>query len=329
MHTDRLSSLDIGPVKLALPVFFPSISSVKTNLAPVDYVRILNSLSSLNAQFLVSAFDLQNAGMSREAMQIELALARNKGTVILMDSGNYESYWKDAMAVWLPNNFYDALSEFPCCMAFGFDEQQPPVDPSMHIRLLVDRYEKDQATANLTSVIPIVHGDPDQLPYLLSELARISGIKMVATPERRLGDGLFNRAKTVQKIRRSLNDLDNYVALHLLGTGNPLSIAVYSIAGADSFDGLEWCQTVVDHNTGLLFHFTQADLFKVQTGWGGEDLPFTVRVLAHNLEFYSSWMMCLREAIKEAKGISFCRLSFPKYVFDSCSTALNWGSRYD
>ena len=329
MQLDRLTRIDIGSVELALPVFFPSVSSVKTNLLPLDYIRILNSLSALNGQFLVSAFDLQNAGISRKAMQSELALARNKGTVILMDSGNYESYWKNAMEVWLPNTFHGVLHEFPCCMAFGFDKQQPPEDPAIHIRLLVDRYEQDQATADSIPIIPIVHGEPDQLPHLLSELARLSGIKMVATPERSLGDGLFDRAKTVKKIRRSLNDLDHYVALHLLGTGNPLSIAVYSIAGADSFDGLEWCQTVVDHNTGLLFHFTHADLFKAQTRWGYEDLPFTVRVLAHNLEFYSSWMMGLREAIQEAKGIGFCRLSFPKYVFDSCSAALSWDSHYD
>lgn len=329
MQSGRLTHLDIGSVKLTLPVYFPSVSSVKTNLFTLDYIRILNSLSSLYGQFLISAFDLQHAGPSQEAIQGELAAAMSKGSVILMDSGNYESYWKDARAVWQQSTFHDALRKFPCCIAFGFDEQLPPENPSTHIRMLLERYEQDQTTANSTPVIPIVHGDPDQLPYLVSELARISGAVMIATPERRLGDGLSNRAKTVKKIRQTLNDLDHYVALHLLGTGNPLSIAVYSIEGADSFDGLEWCQTVVDHNTGLLSHFTHADLFKAQTRWGSEDLPFAVRVLAHNLEFYSSWMTGLREAIHEARGISFCKLSFPKYVFDSCSAVLGWESRYE
>lgn len=329
MRLDRLTRINIGSVELTLPVFFPSVSSVKTNLLPLDYIRILNSLSSLNGQFLVSAFDLQNAGSDQEAIQNELALARSKGTVILMDSGNYESYWKNATAVWLPSAFRDVLRKFPCCMAFSFDEQQPPENPAIHIRLLVERYEQDQATTDSTLVIPIVHGNPDQLPYLSSELARLSGAPMVATPERRLGDGLFDRAKTVQKIRRSLNGLGHYVALHLLGTGNPLSIAVYSLAGADSFDGLEWCQTVVDHDSGCPFHFAHADFFKAQTTWIDSDLPFAVSVLAHNLEFYSGWMTGLRKSIREEKGISFCRLSFPKHVFDSCLAALCWENSSD
>ena len=66
------------------------------------------------------------------------------------------------------------------------------------------------------------------------------------------------RAKTIIKIRKTLAPKKQYYPLHLLGTGNPLSILIYSICGADSFDGLEWCQTTVDYNTGLLYHSRDA-----------------------------------------------------------------------
>jgi hypothetical protein len=42
-------------------------------------------------------------------------------------------------------------------------------------------------------------------------------------------------------------------------TDNPFSITLYSAMRADSFDGLEWCQTVVDHETGLLYHLSHVD----------------------------------------------------------------------
>ena len=90
---------------------------------------------------------------------------------------------------------------------------------------------------------------------------------LLAVPERALGDGIIARTLSVRRLRQALDKLGFYCPLHLLGTGNPLSIAVYAMAGADSFDGLEWCQTVVDHQTGKLFHFQQWDLFKDQTDW--------------------------------------------------------------
>jgi hypothetical protein len=36
--------------------------------------------------------------------------------------------------------------------------------------------------------------------------------------------------------------------------GNPWSIAVLTAAGADSFDGLEWCRVTVDRRTAQLHH---------------------------------------------------------------------------
>ena len=147
---------------------------------------------------------------------------------------------------------------------------------------------------------------------------------MIAVPERRLADGVFEPARTVRAIRESLNAQGQYVGLHLLGTGNPISIALYSIAGADSFDGLEWCQTVVDYESGILFHLSQADFFKGQTKWGDRDLPFQAFVLAHNLEFYADWLSRLRHAIHAGEGIAFARTNFPKRIFNQCSAALGW-----
>lgn len=325
MTFNRPRKISFGLIELDVPAFFPSISSVKTALPTLDYVRLINALNPFNRQFLVSAFDLARSDDSkREEFRRELARARDAGTVVLMDSGNYESYWKDAKATWRHSDFRRALKEFSPHLAFGFDEQQPPPDLGDHLRMLVDRHKQDQEAAGMTSVIPIIHGRPEDLPSLCFEFTRVFDVSMLAVPERRLGDGVFERARTVTALRRALDSNGRYVGLHLLGTGNPVSIAIYSIAGADSFDGLEWCQTVVDHETALLFHFSQADFFKGQTEWGAEDWPFQLRVLAHNLEFYSDWMMRLRDSIHNGLAIEFCRRNLLPRIFGQCVAALGW-----
>ena len=143
-------------------------------------------------------------------------------------------------------------------------------------------------------------------------------------PERRLGDGILARAHSVAAIRHELDKQGRYIALHLLGTGNPISIAIYAVLGADSFDGLEWCQTVVDFDTASLFHLSQFDFFDQQSAWADAGLSFHAQALTHNLEFYVNWMRRLRASIHEGKAVDFCRFSFPERVFQRCSDEFGW-----
>ena len=323
MTLRRVLELDIGGKALPLPAYFPSISSVKTALQPQDYLQVLSSLVGLNGQYLVSAFDLAALPSSDNAASL-LRASRDAGAVTLMDSGNYESFWKDAQRRWLRSAFHQMLGAFPCDLAFGFDEQQPPADSAKHVALLLSRWREDQAAAGACQVVPIVHAEASDLPGLCSAVAAQTGVSVVAVAERRLGDGVIDRARAVLDIRNELDRLDRYVVLHLLGTGNPISIALYSAMGADSFDGLEWCQTVIDHDTALLYHLSQADFFSAQTTWSEAGLSFQARTLAHNLEFYAAWMQRLRTAIANGTVVDFCRRNFPAHVFRHCTTALDW-----
>ncbi|MGY6268642.1 hypothetical protein ACXIUT_03050 [Achromobacter denitrificans] len=322
-HMARPGSVTIGARTLSLPIFFPSISSVKTALPPQEYIQFLAPLTSLVNQFLVSAFDLASLASPQNAL-VAIARARNDGAVTLMDSGNYESFWKNAQAQWTQERFHNVLAKFPFDLAFGFDEQSPPAERREHVALIVKRWELDQRAAGECQIIPIVHSSPEDLPSLCAAIAKETGVPMIAVAERRLGDGVFHRFETVKAIRRELNTLERYVTLHLLGTGNPISIASYAIAGADSFDGLEWCQTVVDHESGLLHHLSHADFFSGQTEWADADLSFQARTLAHNLEFFSEWMCRLRDAINQGRTSDFCRLHFSPRVFQHLALRAGW-----
>ena len=89
----RLFDLSIAQAVIPLPCFFPSVSSVKTNLMPVDYVELLDAAA--HPLFLVSAYDIANCSTGqRPRMNAAWAEARERRTAILMDSGNYEAFGK-------------------------------------------------------------------------------------------------------------------------------------------------------------------------------------------------------------------------------------------
>lgn len=111
---------------------------------------------------------------------------------------------------------------------------------------------------------------------------------------------------------------------NLLGTGNPISMAIYTIMGADSFDGLEWCQTVVDYDTAYLFHFSQAEFFFNNNSLEGADLPYTLKTLTHNLLFYSKWMKDLQNAFMAGTLVDFCQIRFSPKMYKLCFDNLEW-----
>jgi queuine/archaeosine tRNA-ribosyltransferase len=322
MRPNRPAAIRFGDDVLHLPVFFPSVSTVKTALLPGDYLATLCSLNDLNAQFLVSAFDLRHSADGESIVRI-LMSARKAGATVLMDSGNYESYWKGAQASWTQSDYHDVLRRFPSSFAFSFDNQIPPLDTNDHVASIVEGWHRDQAVTDRV-IVPIIHGTAESLPILCAGVEKVTHVPMIAVPERRLGDGVFERVRSVMLLRQALDGAGRYVGLHLLGTGNPISMALYAWAGADSFDGLEWCKTVVDHDTALLYHLSQSDFFRTQTEWGDGDLSFHARTLAHNLVFYTGWIQRLRPSIRSGDIINFCRLNFPPRIFRQCAAEFGW-----
>ena len=315
MSLQRSQKFAIHGKQLQLPAYFPSVSSLKTAMAVESYVEILASSRGLSGHFLVSAFDLENLD-DPIAVGGQLKEFRDEGGIVMIDSGNYESFWKGGQEAWGIEQFHDALRQFPCDLSFSFDNLDPPECKHANIRSIVSGWEEDQQAASDCCIIPIVHGTASDLPTLCASVAKETGVKFVAVAERRLGQGILSRAAVVQSIRTALNELGDYVCLHLLGTGNPFSLAIFSAMGADSFDGLEWCQTVVDHDAALLHHLSHADFFDKQTDWGSAvELSSVERVLMHNVEFFCDWMKRLREAIMGGHVVDFCKHNLPDRVF--------------
>jgi queuine/archaeosine tRNA-ribosyltransferase len=181
-------------------------------------------------------------------------------------------------------------AEINASLAFGFDVP-PGSNDDDQVGRVVAAAEATQAKLQTTSVVPIVHGSRESLPGRVAGVVERLFPVMVAVAERDLGATLFERIRTIVDIRIALSEYE--VPLHLLGTGNPLSLALYALAGADSFDGLEWCQTIVDPMDGTLHHFSHAPLFASST-----EADPVIAGLTHNLSFYDDWMRRVRASCR-------------------------------
>jgi len=307
----RKTELGIGGIVLPMPCFFPSISSVKTNLPILEYLQVLFALKY--PLFLISAYDLykcQSKDLSRAERLLNNLAANHK--IILLDSGNYEGYWRDDKK-WDLDKYKKMLKKTKHHLAFYFDILHREGNINKISSVITRNVLRDQKHSSGT-VIPIIHAErKEKFPGLISRVVDKLNPFMIAVPERQLGDGIVARAETVYKIRQALNKKKLYYPLHLLGTGNPISILIYSVCGADSFDGLEWCQTTVDHRTGLLYHFQQREFFGEQSAYCKlKDIPYTQATLAHNLDFYQKWMPKIQNSFLDGKLNSLVSRYVPK-----------------
>jgi queuine/archaeosine tRNA-ribosyltransferase len=249
-------------------------------------------------QFLVSAYDISYAGDDeRSRLNAALARARDAGAIVLLDSGNYESFWHNQQAAWTPADFGRVLAATAEPLAFVYDDQRPSEDVESAVGSLLAGLERDQSSTSTATVCPIVHGPTATLDARVRLVAERRQPLLLAVAERELGAGLIERARTVRRLRRALDEVAPACALHLLGTGNPLAILAFAIAGAQSFDGLEWCQTCVDPETAWLHHFQHRDLVRPTETALGPQLPYVEATLVHNLVFFRQWMRRVREAL--------------------------------
>ena len=82
MLGERPSSFVLGSKQLQTPAYFPSISSVKTSLRPLDYLSVLSTSRGLSDKYLASAFDLLPLKDGSDA-RLCIDAARESGCVVL------------------------------------------------------------------------------------------------------------------------------------------------------------------------------------------------------------------------------------------------------
>jgi queuine/archaeosine tRNA-ribosyltransferase len=311
----RPESLLLGSKQLRLPAFFRSVSSFETQIPPYACLEILELHET--DLVLTSAYDLIDIRPKARSFEI-IRRMQARGAVVVMDSGNYEAYRRKDFESeenpegWGHEKYAKAIKEAPFDLAFCFDNFKTGSKPKSVVSDVISRTRRDQDLSAAGVICPIVHAPTERdgkrvashLPEIMYEVCRELRPPVIAVPERELGEGILERARSVHEIRKALRSLPWYQPVHLLGTGNLWSIALLSRAGADLFDGLEWCRTVASDENGQLFHFQHYDLFRYQARLAASDvtrksvdnatIPYAVKVAFHNLEVINNWMRRLQ-----------------------------------
>lgn len=313
----RKGYIEFGGGPIAIPCFLPSISSFKTQLKPIEYLRILNSSSY--PFFLISAYDLYNCDDSNERKQMDVTLSESIKTnkIIFLDSGYYESSWKNDEN-WTEVQYREILKAHDFHFAFSFDKPVSELSKKSEQRIINEierRWLEDREITSKGAIIPIIHAPKEILPQVSCGIAQRLNPIMIAIPERELGQGIIASSRTLIETRSALNQIGAYCPIHLLGTGNPISMLIYVACGVDSFDGLEWCQMIVNYDTARVHHLQHYDFFQAQSKYGIDpQYPRSIAPLLHNLDFYSEWMSGIQEALKNGKITELVQQYFAEHV---------------
>jgi len=306
----RKTYIQVNGKEFSLPGFVFSLSSHETQIIPKEGLELFSRLKQ-PAAALVSAYDAWFSQKDKVFNKWVREL-KNSECLFCMDSGNYESHRKNDIKNkanpdgWCNKKFIDMVIMHSPDIAFSFDCISPKGDFKQVLSRVVRNTRSDQKKISHlpTEICPIVH-IPDKIiegisieeyaARLVTEVATNLDPPIIAIPERELGHGIMQRIEAVKSIRASLNELGKYYPLHLLGTGNPMSLIPFAEAGADSFDGLEWCRTVSDWETLALYHFQHLDFFlehyisqippgDVRDLLGSDVIPYAMKVACFNME---------------------------------------------
>lgn len=291
--------------KLKNPTIFMSVSSHDTRITPVEAISVLKAVKY--PAILISAYDIFYSKKNVQEKIIELLREyRNEGGFVLMDSGNYEAQRKDNKR-WKPSNLESVLPLVPHDIAFCFDVLKCSKDVDISVSEIVDAVKRD-SLLDSGRVLPIVHVSTDKgglkrIPQVVRKISEELSPPLIAIPERELGAGMAARVSTMKAIRNELNKLPYYQPIHLLGTGNPWSISVLASAGADTFDGLEWCRYAIDPDKEIIHHFQNFDFFSTEVI--DRQVGYVGHVLLSNLKYYMELGSIMQSSFCEQDKLSF------------------------
>lgn len=319
----RFSTLSVGRKQLAVPAFVFSVSSFETQLDPTDGVQLVAQLVP-NA-CLVSAYDAHQFSTSKKSRFWKaIQTLRKSSSVLFLDSGNYEASRKNDYKSstnpggWCAEKFYQTAREVEADIVFTYDKLAPAGSVDEVSDAILKAYSRDLRKTGLGEEVlsPILHlpqmnhaDIPAAAAKMALKVSKAIRPALIAIPERELGDGLVARMRTVKAMRAALDESEPYQALHILGTGNPTTIAALAAVGGDSFDGLEWCRTAANYETNNLLHFQHFDL--LNASFGGrisnaavrqlvslEEIPFVLRAASYNYDYFCEWTRTIREMVQ-------------------------------
>lgn len=297
---------------LRTPFFFTSLSTIKNNDKVYNLFQILKKASYPG--ILISSYDIYHDD-KRDKLIKEVSKTTEESVFTFLDSGNYEAYWNNDKE-WNITKLESILKYINVDFSFSFDvfwEENKDID--RHVEETISYSAITAGMQRTGTTIPIIHSNSKKFPIIVRKVVEGINPQIIGIPERELGDNLLERAMTLNRIRDEMNKIEKAIPIHLLGTGNPISLLIYAICGADLFDGLEWYKYAVYPRTGHIYHYSQRDLIDCDcVACNNIELPYPLQTLGHNLIFYENFTEEIRQAISNGKISEILNKYLPKKI---------------
>jgi queuine/archaeosine tRNA-ribosyltransferase len=276
--------------------------------------------SSGYPRLLISAYDYGSVRTTGQRKVVgRLSEYYRRESVVMLDSGVFESFWRDDSR-WNFQRYRKSVRNIDSDFFFSFDILPSSRTNIDSFRKLTTRSISDSLDITDSSqCIPIVHaGNTKQLLETVAHLVRKNASMFVtlAVSERELGLTLSERGTSITRLRQILDDKGEGL-LHVLGCGNPASMAVYVYCGADTFDSLDWATCACDPTRDAIVDISHFELLECKCDvCTGPAVDHNTRVFLHNLLFYQNYSLKLQTMVKQH--------TLPDYVQEATSkTFLN------
>jgi tRNA-guanine family transglycosylase len=299
--------IDISGKQLVTPTYFPSISGAATRLDLKQLIELC--LASGYPRVLVSAFDLFQFPKEKiQSLKKKLQEFQSENKFIFLDSGTFEKYWLHD-SKWNFERYKKMIQEIQCDFYASFDDIVSPGEnvDSIAGKIITNSLSSSKLNQN-SQCLTVFHGGPGKFSEVISkvELTQPHLCNAISIPERECGDSIEIRLRTINKIRKILDERRPNSFIHVLGCGNLISMALYTLVGADSFDSVDWSRWLLNRKDCQFTDITHLSLQECQCkACARTDLQGVVKAIFHNLLFYQEFLASLRNAIKTKTEIEF------------------------
>lgn len=291
-------------VSLETPLLVPSYSSKAFGIgqsAEPEVKRVLDaSQEFITRTCLVSAYDV-HYGYVPEPTDLAITV-----DLLFLDSGGYEvSDDHDLSAVERPVHRPD---KWDVAKLQAIWERWPDGLPSVlvsydHSSHRVPVAEQLRAAKRAASAAPgHLHsfllkpeaqeerGLERALRELVARVGELDGFQLLGVTEKELGSSPFERMVRIASLRKALDDASLRIPIHVFGALDPLSVALYFVAGAEVFDGLTWSRYAYNVGQCVYVHSNAAAKYGVDV----DDDEARVRTIKDNLRYLDQLERSLR-----------------------------------
>lgn len=304
-NNSRVCTLSFNSKKLLTPFYFPSITSSETRSDITDLIHFI--VDKGYPAMLVSCYDLSDLKERKIDIHAKINHYYENGGILLLDSGEFEKY--HFKREWSFEKYSEILEQTNADFFTSFDKTAEIDTSQDELDAFSDEFiPKSKQVSKDKNFIAIYHGNNDEESMCCSikrTLEQNGDIQMIAISERECGRTISEQCNMIIKLRQTVNEYDKNILIHILGCGNPISIAAFSYAGADTFDAVDWCRWAIDPFTLEYANISHVKLFDCTCDACDATLTDErARTWLHNLQFYNYYLTRLRIAIEKKKSLS-------------------------